>query len=68
MPSFKMVSPRSTTLSIANDNLKGSPNKPMVQSNEIVANMNVEKKYVNSPINNLTTCSIAGKEAKILLQ
>jgi hypothetical protein len=64
MPSFKMVSPRSTKLSIANDNLKGSPNKPMVQSNEIVANMNVEKEYVNSLVSNVTTCSIVGKEVQ----
>jgi hypothetical protein len=64
MSSFKMVSPRFARLSIANDNLEGSPNKPMVQSNEIVADMNVEKKYVNSLVNNPTTCSIIGKEVQ----
>jgi hypothetical protein len=30
MSSLKMVFPRSTKLSIVNDNLEGSPNKPMV--------------------------------------
>jgi hypothetical protein len=30
MLSLKMVSPRSTRLSIVNDNLEGSPNMPMV--------------------------------------
>jgi len=29
-----------------------------------VANMNVEKEYVNSPFNNPTTCSIVGKEVQ----
>jgi hypothetical protein len=62
MSSLKMVSPRSIKLSITNDNLEGFPNKPMVQSKRIVADMNVEKEYVNSPINNPTTCSIVGKE------
>jgi hypothetical protein len=51
-----MVSLRSAKLSIVNDNLEGSPNKPMVQSNEIVASMHVEKEYVNSLINNPITC------------
>jgi hypothetical protein len=64
MSSFKMVSPRFAKLSIANDNLEGSPNKPMVQSNEIVAYMNVEKEYVNSLVNNPTTCSIVEKEVQ----
>jgi hypothetical protein len=64
MLSLKMVSPRFARLSITNDNLEGSPNKPMVQSNEIVADMNVEKKYVNSLINNPTTCSIIGMEVQ----
>jgi hypothetical protein len=38
-----MVSPRFAGLSIINDNLEGSPNKPMVQNNEIVVDINVEK-------------------------
>ncbi len=46
MSSFKRVFPRFARLSIANDNLKGSPNKPMVQSKENVVNMNVEKKLL----------------------
>jgi len=29
-----------------------------------MADMNVGKNYVNSPINNPTTCSIAGKEVQ----
>jgi hypothetical protein len=61
MPSLKMVFPRSTRLSIANGKLEGFRNKPMIQNNKIVADMNVEKKYVNSPVNNPTTCSIARK-------
>jgi hypothetical protein len=36
----------------------------MVQSEKNVVDMNVEKKYVNSPINNPTTCSIVGKEVE----
>ncbi len=42
--SLKMVFPRSARLSIVNDNQEGSLNKPMVHNNEIVADMNVEKK------------------------
>jgi hypothetical protein len=61
MPSLMMVFPRSTRLSIANGKLEGFHKKPMIQSNKIVADMNVEKKYVNSPVNNPTTCSIARK-------
>jgi hypothetical protein len=38
----------------------------MVQNNKIVVDMNVEKEYVNSPINNPTTCSIVGKEVQDL--
>jgi hypothetical protein len=68
MLSLKMVSLRSTKLSIANDNLEGSLNKPMVYNNEIVADMNVEKEYVNSPVNNPNTCSLLGRSSKILLQ
>jgi hypothetical protein len=64
MSSFKMIFPRFARLSIANGNLEGSLNKPMVDSNKIVANMNVEKKYVNSPINNPTICSITRKEVQ----
>ncbi len=36
----------------------------MVQSKNIVVDMNVDKKYANSPINNSTTCSIVGKEVQ----
>jgi hypothetical protein len=64
MSSLKRVSRRSVKLSMTNNNIKASPNKPMVQSKENMVEGNVEKVYVNSPIKNPTKCSIIGKEVQ----
>jgi hypothetical protein len=66
--SLKMVFPRSARLSIVNDNQEGSLNKPMVHNNEIVADMNVEKKYVNSPVNIQPHVPLLGRTSKVFLQ